>query len=142
MPALNLKPNHKVIKDYYHSLEEFDHYGVSHESAVRSAFQTLLEGCGKQRGWKLIMYRGLTPPKFMPISGTHKRIERTRKLAAHAERLLPLILAHRIYNFLWFPRDLIQTPYESSLFSFYESLLIMWEGFSKLNINQRAPISD
>ena len=54
MPALNLKPSHKVIKDYYQSLEEFDHYGVTHESAVRSAFQTLLEGCGKQRGWKLI----------------------------------------------------------------------------------------
>ena len=54
MPALNLKPSHKVIKDYYHSLEEFDHFGVSHESAVRSAFQSLLEGCGKQRGWKLI----------------------------------------------------------------------------------------
>ena len=54
MPALNLKPGHKVIKDYYHSLEEFDHFGVTHESAVRSAFQSLLEGCGKQRGWKLI----------------------------------------------------------------------------------------
>ena len=54
MPALNLKPSHKIIKDYYHSLEEFDHYGVTHESAVRSAFQTLLEGCGKQSGWKLI----------------------------------------------------------------------------------------
>ena len=54
MPALKLKPSHKVIKDYYHSLEEFDHFGVTHESAVRSAFQTLLEGCGKQRGWKLI----------------------------------------------------------------------------------------
>ena len=54
MPVLNLKPTHKVIKDYYHCLEEFDHFGVTHESAVRSAFQTLLEGCGKQRGWKLI----------------------------------------------------------------------------------------
>ena len=54
MPALNLKPSHKVIKDYYHSLAQFDHFGVTHESAVRSAFQSLLEGCGKQRGWKLI----------------------------------------------------------------------------------------
>ena len=54
MPALNHKPSHKVIKDYYHSLDEFDQYGVTHESAVRSAFQSLLEGCGKQRGWKLI----------------------------------------------------------------------------------------
>ena len=54
MPVLDLKPTQKVIKDYYHSLEEFDHFGVTHESAVRSAFQSLLERCGKQRGWKLI----------------------------------------------------------------------------------------
>ena len=67
MPALNLKPTHKVIKDYYHSLEEFDHFGVTHESAVRSAFQTLLEGCGKQRGWKLI------PEDSINLGGT-KRI--------------------------------------------------------------------
>ena len=67
MPALNLKPGHKVIKDYYHSLEEFDHFGVTHESAVRSAFQTLLEGCGKQRGWKLI-------PEDSISLGRNKRI--------------------------------------------------------------------
>ncbi len=54
MPALNLKPTNKVIKDYYHSLAQFDQHGFTHESAVRSAFQSLLEGCGKQRGWKLI----------------------------------------------------------------------------------------
>ena len=54
MPALNHKPSHKVIKDYYQSLDEFDQYGLTHESAVRSEFQSLLEGCGKQRGWKLI----------------------------------------------------------------------------------------
>ena len=54
MPALNLKPGHKVIKDFYHSLAQFDRHGFTHESAVRSAFQTLLEGCGKQRCWKLI----------------------------------------------------------------------------------------
>jgi hypothetical protein len=27
---------------------------VSHEGAVRSAFQTLLEHCGRQFGWKLV----------------------------------------------------------------------------------------
>ena len=54
MPALNLKPTHKVIKDYYHSLAQFDQHGFTHESAVRSAFQTLLEGCGRQFGWTLV----------------------------------------------------------------------------------------
>ena len=67
MPALNLKPSHKVIKDYYHSLEQFDHYGVNHEGAVRSAFQTLLEGCSKQLGWKLI-------PEDSISLGRNKRI--------------------------------------------------------------------
>ncbi len=54
MPLLNLKPTHKVIKDYYHSLEQFDQYGVTHEMAVRSAFQTLLGSCGRQFNWVLV----------------------------------------------------------------------------------------
>ena len=54
MPALTLKPNHKPVKAYYDSLQQFERLGVTHESAVRSAFQTLLEGCGKQFGWTLV----------------------------------------------------------------------------------------
>ena len=54
MTTLNLKPTHKPIKAYYDSLRSFKSIGVSHETAVRSAFQTLLEHCGKRFGWILV----------------------------------------------------------------------------------------
>ena len=47
MTTLNLKPTHKPVKAYYESLQHFESIGVSHEIAVRSAFQTLLEYCGR-----------------------------------------------------------------------------------------------
>ena len=54
MPTLNLKTTHKPVKEYYESLNQFDRLGVTHEMAVRSAFQSLLESCGKQFNWKLV----------------------------------------------------------------------------------------
>lgn len=54
MERLNLKPTHKAIQNYYQALKEFESLGVSHEGAVRSAFQNLLEDCGKRFGWKLV----------------------------------------------------------------------------------------
>ena len=54
MERLNLKPTHKPVQNYYEALRQFKTIGVSHEGAVRSAFQTLLEHCGRQFGWKLV----------------------------------------------------------------------------------------
>ena len=54
MTTLNLKPSHKPVKAYYESLQRFESIGVSHETAVRSAFQTLLEYCGRQFNWILV----------------------------------------------------------------------------------------
>src|SRR5438552_13528482 len=54
MPQLQLKPTHKVVQDYYDSLAQFAKLGIKHEGAVRSAFQTLLESCGRQFDWKLV----------------------------------------------------------------------------------------
>src|SRR5256884_3749378 len=54
MERLNLKPTHKAVQNYYEALRQFKTIGVSHEGAVRSAFQTLLEHCGRQFGWKLV----------------------------------------------------------------------------------------
>ena len=62
MTALNLKPTHKPVKAYYESLERFESIGVSHETAVRSAFQTLLESCGKQFNWILVPEHSMTAP--------------------------------------------------------------------------------
>ncbi len=54
MERLNLKPTHKAVQNYYDALNQFGTIGISHEGAVRSAFQTLLEHCGRQFGWKLV----------------------------------------------------------------------------------------
>jgi hypothetical protein len=54
MEKLNLKPTHKPVQNYYEALRQFKNLGVSHEGAVRWAFQTLLEHCGRQFGWKLV----------------------------------------------------------------------------------------
>ena len=54
MPTLNLKPTHKVITAYYAALEQYQQLGVSHETAVRAAFQALLEACARQRHWTLV----------------------------------------------------------------------------------------
>jgi len=50
MERLNLKPTHKPVQNYYEALRQFKTIGVAHEGAVRSAFQTLLEHCGRQFG--------------------------------------------------------------------------------------------
>ncbi|MFC1836409.1 type ISP restriction/modification enzyme [Thermodesulfobacteriota bacterium] len=54
MPNLNLKPNHKAVKDYYAQLEGFRRLDVTHETAVRSAFQRLLEHCCKRAKWTFV----------------------------------------------------------------------------------------
>jgi hypothetical protein len=54
MERLNLKPTHKPVQNYYEALRQFKRIGVSHEGAVRSAFQNLLEHCGSKFGWKLV----------------------------------------------------------------------------------------
>ena len=39
---------------YYQALAQFKSLNVSHESAVRAAFQNLLEACARQFGWALV----------------------------------------------------------------------------------------
>ena len=54
MPTLNLKPTHKPVKTYYAALDQFAQLGITHETAVRAAFQSLLEHCARQCGWTLV----------------------------------------------------------------------------------------
>ncbi len=60
MRSLPLKANHKRIGAYHQSLAEFAALGVAHETAVRAAFQALLEDCtalvnkGRADKWKLV----------------------------------------------------------------------------------------
>ena len=60
MPSLNLKPTHKPIKAYYAALKQFDRLGVTHETAVRSAFQSLLEYCARQFNLTLVPEHSIT----------------------------------------------------------------------------------
>jgi hypothetical protein len=54
VPRLQLKAANKKVAAYYASLEEFQKRGVEHETAVRSAFQALLDDCARQFNWKLV----------------------------------------------------------------------------------------
>ena len=50
----DVKPTHKTVKTYYAKLEEYRQHHVDHESAVRSAFQNLLDDTAKSHGWFLV----------------------------------------------------------------------------------------
>ena len=58
--TLNLRPTHKIIRDYYNALDQFDQVGATHEGAVRSAFQSLLQGCARQFDWTLVPEHSMT----------------------------------------------------------------------------------
>jgi predicted helicase len=60
---LNLKPTHAKVKDYYNALNLFGQLNISHETAVRQAFASLLDTCAKQFKWKLVQeFRLPVPP--------------------------------------------------------------------------------
>ena len=60
MPSLTLKPTHKPIKAYDDAIKQFDRLGVTHETAVRSAFQSLLEYCARQFNLTLVPEHSIT----------------------------------------------------------------------------------
>ena len=53
-PLSELKPTHKPVALYYESLARFAKLGIKHESAVRLAFQELLEYCARHFDWTLV----------------------------------------------------------------------------------------
>ena len=60
MPSFTLKPTHKPIKAYHAALKQFDLLDVTHETAVRSAFQSLLEYCARQFNLTLVPEYSIT----------------------------------------------------------------------------------
>ena len=67
MATLNLKPTHKAVTAYYDALDRYRQHGVTHETAVRAAFQALLETCARQLNWTLICEQTLRIPGRNPI---------------------------------------------------------------------------
>ena len=54
MPTLNLKSNHKPVKDYYAALQETTRQmSLLHEGAVAPHFANLLRVCAARMGWSL-----------------------------------------------------------------------------------------
>lgn len=51
---LSLKPTSAKVKDYYNALNQFGQLNISHETAVRQAFASLLDTCARQFKWKLV----------------------------------------------------------------------------------------
>ncbi|HMC30687.1 MAG TPA: N-6 DNA methylase, partial [Candidatus Angelobacter sp.] len=64
---LSLKPSHAKVKDYYNALNQFGQLNISHESAVRQAFASLLDTCGRQFKWKLVQEFRIAAPKNRSI---------------------------------------------------------------------------
>ena len=63
MPQLNLKPNHKTIRDYYTTLHQYEQHNIIHEGAVSSPFETLLHTCAKQINATLVPQYGMRTPQ-------------------------------------------------------------------------------
>src|ERR1035437_7925291 len=59
MQPLNLKPSHK--------LGNYGQLTIDHEMAVRSAFQALLRGCGRQFEWTLVPEYQFRPAKLSAV---------------------------------------------------------------------------
>jgi hypothetical protein len=67
MQRLELKPTHKPVQNYYSALRQFDDLGVTHETAVRSAFQGLLDHCARQHDWTLVPEWEIRRPRQHPL---------------------------------------------------------------------------
>src|SRR4051794_35763928 len=63
MATATIKASSKPIKAYYEQLAIYDAQSVDHESAIRTAFQTLLDETAKAQHWTLI------PELSMKIQG-------------------------------------------------------------------------
>ena len=63
MPKLNLKPNHKAVRDYYATLQQYEQHDITYEGAVSSPFETLLHACAKQINATLVPQYPMRAPK-------------------------------------------------------------------------------
>ena len=50
----HLKPTHRAVSGYYLALAQFANVGAKHESAVRAAFDQLIEACAGPLKWTLV----------------------------------------------------------------------------------------
>jgi predicted helicase len=75
---LHLKPQQKAVRSYYSALAQFKALEVSHETAVRDAFQDLLKDCGKQFGWTLVAEWPIKRAGRMPLRADGALVDQFR----------------------------------------------------------------
>ena len=63
MPRLTLRPNHKSVRDYYATLQQYDKHDITHEGAVSNPFAFLLDACAKQMNATLVPQYPMRTPK-------------------------------------------------------------------------------
>ena len=80
MPTLNIKPTHKAITAYYAALDRYRQHGISHETAVRAAFQALLEVGARQMNWTLVCEYTLRVPERSRGTGPRATVPGTIRL--------------------------------------------------------------
>ncbi len=61
MQALNLNPNSRAVRDYYATLRQYATHSISHEGAVSTPLQTLLDTCAKQVGATFVPQYAMRP---------------------------------------------------------------------------------
>ena len=128
MDNLKLKPTHKPVVEYYNTLCRYDKLDVTHETAVRSAFQSLLEYCGRQFDWTLV-------PEYSMTGHQKKRIQVDAALLDNFKLPHGYCEAKGIHNDLptevlrkfeqGYPRDniLFQTPQRAILWQNNQQVL-------------------
>ncbi len=67
----HFKPAHNDIKRYYEELAAYAAHRVTHETAVRSAFQNLIANTSSKAGWHLV------PEQTSRVRGKQVRPEGT-----------------------------------------------------------------
>ena len=120
MPTLNLKPTHKPIKNYYAALDQFNRLGVTHETAVRSAFQSLLQHCAQKLNWTLVPEHSMTADRNKRIAVDGALIDDFNLIHGYWESKdihddLPTEVLRKFE--VGYPRDniLFQTPHRAIL---------------------------
>ena len=68
MKALNLKPTHRAVRDYYEGLGRFEFHKAEYEMAVKEPFKALLSHCAKQFRWTFIPEYKIHRAGHTPVS--------------------------------------------------------------------------
>ena len=96
MPELNLKPNHKAVRDYYATLQQYEQHDITYEGAVSSPFETLLHACAKQVKATLVPQYPMHAPKGnrIVIDGAIRRFHGEQRVTHLRNRVRSVVVGY------------------------------------------------